>query len=363
MQNIINKDYESLPQCFSNDFRDIIDNMLRKSPESRLSINDLLKLNDSVKKKFQAYTERKAKIEVKNESDNSKRISIPSFQIELSMNKNNSSKNSHPENLYDLYSCKRLSLLETPMKYQSEKGVNTPFVSMKESVCSPIIFSTNKNHYSKGTTVTTNYLSNPEIIEYKRRPSINIPQSQNQCNKIIDKEFFDSEKQGKLKCIFSKVPKTTVSKDPIIVKQKNIPFNKINTNEVKEEKKSSNKKQENHFKIMENNWIEKGKNDNNIKPMFNFLRDKIGQENLDKFIDLINFSKRENILKSVMHSDEKIKLLLGVYYKQVMTMIKYVVNTSTDNSPINKVIQSHNIAQEHRKIKSLGSIQNIKECI
>jgi len=362
MQNIINKDHESLPECYSSDFQNIINNMLCKSPEKRLSISELLNLNDSIRKKYQTYTEQKLKIEVKHDSDCSTRLSNPSFQIELSMNKNNSSKNSHPENLYDMYSCKRLSLVDTPMKYQSEKGVSTPFKFFKEPICSPTVTSTIKNEFLKGTTVTTNYLSNPELIEYKRRPSINIPQSQHQSSKIIEKEFFDSEKQGKLKCIFSKLPSTTNCKDPIMIKQKMIPFNKPNQ-DIKEEKRSSKPKLENQCKMQESIWIEKGKNEKNIKPMFSFLRDKIGQENLDKFIELINFSKRDTIIKSVTYNDEKIKNLLGIYYKQVVTMIKYVVNTSYDYSPMNKVIISHNEASEHRKIKSFGSIQNIKECI
>ena len=72
--------------------------------------------------------------------------------------------------------------------------------------------------------------------------------------------------------------------------------------------------------------------DSNMKPMFNFLKEKIGEELLEQLLDLISFSNNESIIKSLSDNDGLIKKILGSYYKQVVLMIKYMITNSSENS-------------------------------
>ena len=132
MHNIINKEHEKISDIYSENLREIIDILLNKNPEKRITICDLLKLNDEIKEKYKIYLENRIlKFEdSKNERKSLKltrQISI--CKDELILKKHCTSYIKNNENPFE-YEGKKSSFAETPFKKFSEKintaNLNTP---------------------------------------------------------------------------------------------------------------------------------------------------------------------------------------------------------------------------------------------
>lgn len=204
-------------------------------------------------------------------------------------------------------------------------------------------------------------------------------------NNVTDSEFFDSEKQISKylfrKCDSQKTNNTTpshnsFSKVPIKITKQKLPPHmeankqflslkqeknvKSNADDNKDYSQYENKTENVNYDIVFNSQTK-----SNIKLMFNFLKEKIGEKLSDQLLNLINFSSDESIRKSLLENDEKMKLILGAYYKQVVHLIMHIVKVQpvSNNTPIiSKKSNDNTIALEneyksnrsHKKHNSIG---------
>lgn len=209
-------------------------------------------------------------------------------------------------------------------------------------------------------------------------------------NNVTDSEFFDSEKQISKntirKCDSQKTNNTNpshicFSKVPIkITKQRLPPHVEANKDlHLFKEDKTRNKNindfitYENRTENVNYDKVFNSQN-NNIKLMFNFLKEKIGEKLSDQLLNLINFSSDETIRKSLLENDEKMKKILGSYYKQVVNLIMHIVKVQqpVNNTPIiSRVNNENNIALEneyksnrsHKKHNSVGCKNTLEKNI
>jgi len=171
-------------------------------------------------------------------------------------------------------------------------------------------------------------------------------------SKVLVKEYYDSEKENKIKkSEIPRVRQTLFSKGPIRIKQKtspNIPSPDI----------------EKQISFGEASLLENEK----FKQMLSFLKEKIGEIMVNQLMSLINFSDGNSVLTSLTSNGQQIKTILGSHFKQVVLMIKYIVTHSSDDSNtktttnVAKLTSSPNsipIRPSHRKIKSVGNVQGL----
>jgi hypothetical protein len=195
---------------------------------------------------------------------------------------------------------------------------------------------------------------------------------------ITDLEFFESEKQinhNQVRKIYQqKNPfagsQAAFSKAPIkIMKQKIPPHLEVNKKlvPVLDEKISLNKsKDSNNSESTKSENSTSSIHNKNIKMMFGFLKEKIGEKLSEQLLSLINFSSEEGILKSLVENDEKIKKILGSYYNQVVNLIMHIVKLSpstqtptsnkTQKNEDNSLFLEDNIdfVRAHKKHYSVG---------
>lgn len=65
MKNIVSKQHLPIPKCYSNELKKVVDLLLEKNPNIRLSVNELLEI-DFIEPKYKSYIMKK-EIERKND--------------------------------------------------------------------------------------------------------------------------------------------------------------------------------------------------------------------------------------------------------------------------------------------------------
>ena len=294
MQNIINKDHENLPELYSQNFQEVINLLLSKSPEKRLSIKKLINLNEFVKGKYSIFLEMKTKSERSNNKDLvNKQIDNLVKDEFINMNFSNFCQNCQTKNYFNSSPFKRLNYMENPLINKNNLKFDPNFKLEKIAINqSTNNYFKNKTKINDATKFSTNCISNSGGEDSKKNlPLNNIQKSNIQHCTIIRKEFYNSEKQEKQNnYLMSKIPPVPLF--PFvpftnfkikIIKQKIIPNNKSRNlkNDIvfwSEENRHYKNKPENTSIKNDNNLLSDKSNYEIInKPMFSFLSEKIGE--------------------------------------------------------------------------------------
>jgi hypothetical protein len=70
----MNKNYDPIPDFYTDNFRELLSSLLEKDPAKRPMISEVLNSNNFIKEKFKAFLETKKKLEVLCKSDRDQKV-------------------------------------------------------------------------------------------------------------------------------------------------------------------------------------------------------------------------------------------------------------------------------------------------
>ena len=345
MNNIIRKEHDKLPEFYSQHFKDIIDILLDKDPEKRLSITKLLNWNDFVKGKYSTYLDHKEifkKSLITNNSDFKTQIS---HQLKEDNNFNNIPNPctiTQKEYFDDRYRYKRMNYLRSPSNSKNSNLYNDS-CEIKKKFIENSYKNAQRCYSNNGKNLTTiehskiSCFSNDEKMLNQPKLKKNKQHSKFLPSKIIKNDNHFSENQENSKKNLMSIQQVRFTNLRVkIENQKIIQGDSLyHKNQIESNTEKNQKMQE---KTINNSLFDNRNHENKIKIMFNFLSEKIGDDLLQCLLNLINFSNKDTIKHSMTKNDEQIKLILGSFYNQVVLMIKYIITDTTQNLRINKEI-------------------------
>ena len=167
MQNIIDKNYEPIPDIYSQNFKDIVNILLEKEPSKRPMIVDILGANTYIKEKFKIYQENKKKLEVLCKSDRDQKINNQIFNSNDGINhskilkgnystSNNKSFEIFENNKSDNNNISQNSNITTPIRNINKEMQN---INLRKQTNLQENFS---NNYSNQNNHFNNFILNSE---------------------------------------------------------------------------------------------------------------------------------------------------------------------------------------------------------